>query len=62
MRHALIIGWIGVALNILGAVMTWDAVPHGFALSLIVIALVCSWLGGKLALRSRGGARAASVT
>ncbi len=57
MRHALIIGCIGVALNILGAVMTWDATPHGFSLSLILLAFVCSWLGGKLVGRGRDGAR-----
>jgi hypothetical protein len=61
MRHAVIIGYVGVALNILGAVMTWDAAPHGFSLSLISLAFLCSWLGGILAGRSRDGARAANA-
>lgn len=60
-RHAVIIGCIGVALNILGAVTTWDIAPHWFSLSLIFLAFLCSWLGGKLAGRSRDGARAANA-
>jgi hypothetical protein len=61
MRHALIIGSIGVAMNIVGAVMTWDGTPHGFSIALIVLAFACSWLGGKLAARSREGVPKASA-
>jgi len=53
MRHALIIGCVGVAMNILGAVMTWAGTPHWFSLALIFLAFVCSWLGGKVACRGR---------
>jgi hypothetical protein len=62
MRHALIIGGVGVVLNVLGAVMTWDATPHAFSLSLILLAFVCSWLGGKLAGGRRDGARGSNAT
>jgi hypothetical protein len=52
-QHALIIGCIGVVLNIVGAVMTWSATPHAFSLALILMAFACSWLGGTLASRTR---------
>ena len=52
MFHALLLGWIGFALSILGAVVTWNAVPslgpHWYPLALVVLALPEAWLGGKL--------------
>jgi hypothetical protein len=52
MRHALILGAIGVAASVAGAVMAWNRVaefgPHWYPLALIVLALPQSWLGGQL--------------
>lgn len=48
MRHAMIGGFIGLALSIVGAVAMWDVPPHWYAISLIVLALPSAWLGGKL--------------
>ena len=52
MRHALILGAIGVVLSIAGAVATWNEGPkfgpHWYPLALAVFALPCAWLGGKL--------------
>ena len=52
MRHALILGAIGVVLSTAGAVATWNEGPkfgpHWYPLSLAVFALPCAWLGGKL--------------
>jgi len=53
MWHALVLGGIGVVLSTLGTVATWDKGPgfgpRWYPLSLIVTALPCAWLGGRLA-------------
>ncbi len=48
--HALVGGLIGLALSILGAVVTWnkDLGPHWYPLALIATAMPGAWLGGKL--------------
>lgn len=48
MRHALVLGAIGVVLSTLGAFAAWEMGPAWFPLSLILIALPCAWAGGKL--------------
>jgi multisubunit Na+/H+ antiporter MnhB subunit len=52
MLHAMIGGVIGLSLAILGAVVTWNKGPefgpHWYPVALIVTALPCAWLGGKL--------------
>jgi hypothetical protein len=52
MLHALILGVIGAAASVAGAVMAWNRVaefgPHWYPLALIVLALPESWLGGQL--------------
>jgi hypothetical protein len=51
MLHAMIGGTIGLALSIVGAVVTWNKVelgPHWYPLALVVTALPCAWLGGKI--------------
>jgi hypothetical protein len=54
MLHALILGAIGLAVCIAGAVVTWNRVaefgPHWYPLALVVLAMPQSWLGGKLCL------------
>jgi hypothetical protein len=51
MRHALILGVIGVILSSLGAIAMWEQGPGWYAISLIIFALPCAWLGGKLKTR-----------
>jgi hypothetical protein len=52
MRHALIGGFIGLALSTLGAAATWNRGPafgpHWYSLALVVTALPTAWAGGKL--------------
>jgi hypothetical protein len=52
MRHALIGGVIGLVLSIAGAVVTWNKGaaygPHWYPVALIVTALPCAWVGGRL--------------
>lgn len=51
MRHALILGAIGMALATLGAVVMWSVGTHWYPLALVIEALPCAWIGGKLAER-----------
>ena len=50
--HALVLGIIGIALSTAGAVGTWSKGPEfgpkWYPLALIVLALPCSWAGGRL--------------
>ncbi len=56
MRHALTIGFIGLALGGLAAVATWNKVPpigpHWYAIVVAPISLPCAWVGGVLQRRS----------
>ena len=54
MRHAIVLGVVGTVLSILGAAgaMQADLGPIWFPLALVVTALPCAWLGGRLAQRS----------
>jgi hypothetical protein len=61
MLHAMVLGALGFAVSILGAVVTWNKGPafgpHWYPVALIVLALPTAWLGGKLRL-AQVGARA----
>ena len=54
MLHALVLGAIGLAVTIIGTVVTWNRGPafgpHWYPLALIVLALPQAWAGGKLRL------------
>lgn len=53
MGHALTGAAIGTVLATAGAIGTWnkDLGPHWYSVALIVTALPCAWIGGKLWLR-----------
>jgi len=55
-KHALVLGVIGFVLSIAGAAATWNRGPEfgpqWYPVSLIVIAIPTTWIGGKL-LRPR---------
>ena len=56
MRHAMILGCVGVGLGLIGLIATWNAGlgPRWYPVSLVVLAIPQCWLGGKLfALRHR---------
>ena len=59
MQHALIGGAIGLGLSIVGAAMAWNKVatmgPHWYPLALVVTAMPCAWIGGKLRVMQLGG-------
>jgi hypothetical protein len=52
MQHALVGGFIGLAVSILGAALTWNKGPafgpHWYPVALIVLAMPQAWAGGKL--------------
>jgi hypothetical protein len=52
LQHALVFGSIGVVMSIAGVVGTWNRGPEfgpkWYPLALVVIALPCAWLGGRL--------------
>jgi hypothetical protein len=48
MRHALVLGSMGLVLSIAGAIAMWDAGPAWYPLGLAASALPCAWLGGRL--------------
>src|SRR5882762_2781271 len=47
MLHAMLIGYIGLALGIAGAIVMWDVPPHWYPIALIGLTLPSAWLGGK---------------
>jgi len=53
MRHAIILGIIGFVLSIIGTVAMWDKPPHWYPISLVILALPCAWLGGRLKLNKQ---------
>src|SRR5258707_624496 len=65
MRHALLGGFIGLALSILGAAATWNRGPafgpHWYPLVLVVTVLPTAWAGGKLRLMQLRARPAAST-
>jgi hypothetical protein len=51
MAHALIGGIIGLIVGSVGAEVTWNRPelgPHWYPLALVVTALPCAWIGGKI--------------
>jgi hypothetical protein len=54
MQHALVGGFVGLVLSIVGAAATWNKGPafgpHWYPLALVVLALPQAWVGGKLRL------------
>ena len=51
MRHAIILGIIGVVLTIVGLIAMWDIPPRWYPIALIVLTLPAAWLGGKMAIK-----------
>lgn len=52
MQHALILGGIGLAFSIVGAIAMWEAGPAWYSLGVAASALPCAYLGGRLGSRS----------
>ena len=52
MGHALVLGALGLAVCIMGAVATWNSGPElgprWYPIALVVTAIPCAWVGGRL--------------
>ena len=61
MGHSLVGGVLGVVVSAVGAVTTWTHVPslgpHWYPIALVILALPCAWLGGKLRVMQRRNSR-----
>jgi hypothetical protein len=62
MKHAMILGYVGVVLGLAGVVATWNLGlgPRWYSVLLVVLAIPQCWAGGKiyeLQARKRGGLR-----
>jgi hypothetical protein len=58
MRHAMILGFVGAVLALVGVVATWNLGlgPRWYPISLVALAIPQSWVGGALSeLRSAKG-------
>lgn len=59
MGHAMVGGFIGLALSLVGAIVTWNRGPefgpHWYPIALVVLALPTAWLGGFLRTRQLAG-------
>jgi hypothetical protein len=59
MIHALVLGVLGLAASIAGAVAMWSKLPtlgpKWYSVALVALALPTAWLGGKLYLMQRRG-------
>ena len=57
MKHAMLLGVIGVVLSIIGVAANWNKGPEfgpkWYGILLIASALPCAWIGGLLASRKR---------
>ncbi len=48
MRHVIILGIVGILVSSAGVVAGWKLSEHWYPIALVVIALPCAWLGGRL--------------
>ena len=49
MRHAIILGFVGIVAGSIGVVVSWNITPeHWYPIALVVTSIPCTWLGGKL--------------
>jgi hypothetical protein len=57
-KHALILGGIGVVLGLIGVALTWNQnlAPRWYAIALAALAIPQCWLGGRL-FEARSGKR-----
>lgn len=48
MRHALILGGLGLVFNVVGSIVMWDTAPVWFHALAIALVMPYAWAGGRL--------------
>jgi hypothetical protein len=50
MRHAMILGGVGVVLGLIGVIVSWNLAlgPRWYPIALVVLAIPQCWVGGKI--------------
>jgi hypothetical protein len=48
MRHALILGALGLAFNVAGTIQMWDTAPAWYHAVALALVMPTAWLGGHL--------------
>ena len=56
MRHALILGALGLVFNVAGTVAAWDTAPAWFHVVSLLLVMPWAWLGGWIRERQLAGA------
>jgi hypothetical protein len=60
MRHALILGLLGLAFNVVGSIAKWDTAPVWYHVLALALVMPAAWLGGWLRERQLTGSRSAA--
>jgi hypothetical protein len=57
MRHALLLGALGLAFNVAGTIAAWDTAPAWYHLVALALVMPAAWVGGAVRERqlARGG-------
>lgn len=60
MRHALILGVLGLLFNVAGTIALWDKMPAWYHLVALALVMPAAWAGGRIRERqlARGGGSA----
>lgn len=53
MAHAMILGVLGLAFNLIGTVMMWDTAPVWYHVVSLLLVMAWAWIGGRLAVPPR---------
>lgn len=53
MKHALILGVLGLLFNIMNTVTLWDTAPAWFHIASLALVMPYAWIGGRLAEKHR---------
>ncbi len=51
MFHALVLGALGLAFNMIGSYMMWNTAPAWYHIVALLVAMPAAWLGGRIAER-----------
>ena len=61
MRHALILGALGLAFNIAGTIALWDKMPAWYHIVALALVMPAAWVGGRIRERQLTGVGGSSA-